>query len=66
MCGKGETVQLLLDKGVSLELKDGKERSVLDLLAEFPAERAKEIRRMIEGETLAVFLVKLKLFTDFP
>ena len=51
MFGKGETVKLLLDKGASIEAKDRASKSVIDLLSEFPAERAREIRKMIEGKT---------------
>ena len=49
MCGKTDTVQLLLDKGTNLELKDSQGRTVLDLLAEYPADKAKEICRMIQS-----------------
>ena len=50
MCGKTDTVQLLLDKGTNLELKDGQGRTVVDLLAEYPADKAKEICRMIQSK----------------
>ena len=50
MCGKAETVQLLLDKGVDLSLADGRGRTALQLLEEYPsAERAREIQRIIQG-----------------
>ena len=52
MCGKTDTVQLLLDKGTNLELKDSQGRTVLDLLAEYPADKAKEICRMIQSKDL--------------
>lgn len=52
MCGKMDTVQLLLDKGTNLELKDSQGRTVIDLLAEYPADKAKEICRMIQSEDL--------------
>jgi len=52
MCGKTETVQLFLDKGTNLELKDSKGRTVVDLLGEYSADIAKKIRTMIQGKKL--------------
>ena len=52
MCGKTETVQLFLDKGTNLELKDSKGRTVVDLLGEYSADIAKKIRTMIQGKTV--------------
>lgn len=49
MCGKDETVQLLLDKGVNLELRDSNGRTVFDILDEFTAEKAVEIKSMINS-----------------
>lgn len=51
MFGKGDTVKMLLDKGASIEAKDRASKSVLDALSDFPAEKAKEIRKMIEGRS---------------
>ena len=47
MCGKTETMQLFLDKGTILELKDSKGRTVVDLLGEYSADIAKKMRTMI-------------------
>ncbi len=50
VCGKDETVELLLDKGVNLDLNDGRGRTVLDILNEYTAEKAVKIKTMIQGE----------------
>lgn len=50
MFGKEETVKMLLDKGASVEAKDRASKSVLDTLSEFPAGKAKEIMKIIEGK----------------
>lgn len=49
MFGKEETVKMLLDKGASIEAKDRASKSVLEALREFPAGKAKEIMKIIEG-----------------
>ena len=49
MFGKEETVKMLLDKGASIEAKDRASKSVLEALKEFPAGKAKEIMKIIEG-----------------
>lgn len=51
MCGKMETVELLLDKGVNFDLKDSEGRTVLEVLEQFPADRATEISRRIQSES---------------
>ena len=40
---------MLLDKGASVETRDRASKSVLEALREFPAERAREITKLIEG-----------------
>ena len=50
MCGKMETVELLLDKGVNFTLKDSEDRTVLEVLEQYPAGQAAEIRKKIESE----------------
>lgn len=49
MFGKPETVKMLLDKGASTDTRDRASKSVLDCLREFPADRAREIIKIIEG-----------------
>lgn len=60
LCGKVDTVELLLDKGVNFDLKDMEGRTVMQLLKEFTAPRAAEIRRKIKSnwkkKKLLVFL----------
>ena len=50
MCGKMETVELLLDKGVNYDLRDSEGRTVQELLDQFPADRANEIGKKIQSE----------------
>ena len=47
--GKADTVRMLLDKGAKVEAKDRASKTVLEALRDFPAEKAKEITKMIEG-----------------
>jgi len=63
MCGKTETVQLFLDKGTNLELKDSKGRTVVDLLGEYSADIAKKIRTMIQGKKLWEVVVVCECLT---
>lgn len=60
MCGKDETVQLLLDKGANLELRDSNGHTVFDVLNEFSAEKALSIKKMING-LLEQFLLILSM-----
>ena len=55
VCGKDETVELLLDKGVNLDLKDGRDRTVLDILNEYTAEKAVKIKTRIQGEACNIY-----------
>lgn len=50
MCGKMETVELLLDKGVNFGLKDSEGRTVLEVMEQFPAGQAAEIRKKIQSK----------------
>ncbi len=50
MCGKSDTVELLLDKGVNLQLKDAEGHTVLEVMEQFPAGQAAEIRRKIQSK----------------
>ena len=43
-------VELLLDKGVDLDLKDAEGRTVVEMLEQFTANQATEIRRKIKSE----------------
>ena len=43
MCGKQETVKLLLDKGIDISLKDSNGKTILARLTEIPATRARKI-----------------------
>ncbi len=49
MFGKEDTVELLLDKGVNLDLKDAGGKTVLEVLDAFTAEKAVKIKTMIQG-----------------
>ena len=48
MCGKMETVELLLDKGVNFDLRDNEGRTVFEVLDQFKANKASEIKRKIQ------------------
>ena len=50
MCGKTETVELLLDKGANSHLKDSEGRTVMEVLEQFTANQATEILRKIQSE----------------
>lgn len=47
MCGKQETVKLLLDKGIDISLKDSNGKTILAILTEIPATRARKIHSLI-------------------
>ena len=66
MCGKDETVELLLDKGVNLDLKDGRGRTVLDVLEEYTAEQAVKIKTMIQGGLLPLCWALCQLLCGVP
>ena len=58
MCGKIETVELLLDKGVNFDLKDCEDRTVLEVLDQFKADQATEIRKKILGKVRGQYVFK--------
>ena len=49
MCGKSETVELLLDKGVNVGLRDAEGHTVMEVMEQYPAGPATEIRRKIQS-----------------
>ena len=50
LCGKIDMVELLLDKGVDYNLKNAEGCTVMDILEQFTANQATEIRRKIQRE----------------
>ena len=57
MCGKVETVELLMDKGVNFELRDSEGRTVLEVMEQFPAGQAAEIRKKIQSKEGVEFII---------
>jgi hypothetical protein len=49
LCGKENTVKLLLDKGIDLNLKDSEGRTVLELLSDFKGDKYNQIRSLIQS-----------------
>ena len=47
LCGKDETVRLLLDKGIDTKLKNKDNKTVLEVLSEYPAEQSRRIQSII-------------------
>ncbi len=43
-------MELLLDKGVNLDLKDARGKTVLEVLDDYTAEKAIRIKTMIQGK----------------
>lgn len=66
MCGKMETVELLLDKGVNFDLRDSDGRTVLEVMDQFTANPATEIRRKIEGSYKGRSIYPVNLISPFP
>ena len=62
MCGKMETVELLLDKGVNFDLKDSEGRTVLEVLKQYTANQATEIKNKIKGEDFTNSVLYLFLY----
>lgn len=47
LCGKEDTVRLLLDKGIDTSLKNKDGKNVLEMLSEYTAEQARRIQAII-------------------
>ena len=62
-CGKMETVELLLDKGANSDLKDIEGRTVMEVLEQYKANQAAEIRKKIQGKVRLLFFERLDTST---
>lgn len=55
ICGKVEVVRTLLDHGADLSVRDAHGNTVMDLLAQFPAQATQEITSVIRSKIIIFF-----------
>lgn len=63
ICGKVEVVKLLLDHGADLSARDAHGNTVMDLLAQFPAQATQEITSVIRSKSSNLLNPQIKLST---
>lgn len=56
--GKASVVRVLLNKGADLHAMDSKKKTVYDLLAEYPEEALRKVRKAIRG-TCHLFIIQI-------